>query len=387
MNYKLALEKIKEANLYREIKPIEKIEDKYLYIHGKRYLDFSSSNYLGLRDDKRVVEAVKKSLDIYGLGSGASRLVVGNSKVFDDLETKLAQLKNKEKSLVFNSGYDLNLGVISAIANENTYIFCDKLNHASIYDGINLSKAKLIRYKHNDKKNLKKKLNEYKDYENKLLITDTVFSMDGDKAKLREIVELKKEFGFQIMVDEAHAGGVLGTNGMGLTEEENLFEEIDIIMGTFSKAYGGQGAYVVGNGDLINYLINTTRSLIYTTALPPCVIEGNLKALEISVEESFRKETLKENAEYLRNRLTEERFDTGESQTQIIPVIMKSNEEALEYHKRLLEKGIYLPAIRKPTVTKPRLRISLGYLLGKEDIDYLVEALIEIKSELDNLRV
>ena len=242
MNYKLALEKIKAENLYREIKPIEKIEDKYLYIHGKRYLDFSSSNYLGLRDDKRVVEAVKKSLDIYGLGSGASRLVVGNSKVFDDLETKLAQLKNKEKALVFNSGYDLNLGVISAIANENTYIFCDKLNHASIYDGINLSKAKLIRYKHNDIEDLKKKLNEYKDYEDKLLITDTVFSMDGDKAKLREIVELKKEFGFQIMVDEAHAGGVLGTNGMGLAEEENLFEEIDIIMGTFSKAYGGQGA-------------------------------------------------------------------------------------------------------------------------------------------------
>ena len=201
MNYKQALEKIKEENLYREIKPIEKIEGKYLYIHGKKYLDFSSSNYLGLRDDKRVVEAVKKSLDIYGLGSGASRLVVGNSKVFDDLERRLAQLKNKEKALVFNSGYDLNLGVISAISNENTYIFCDKLNHTSIYDGINLSTAKLVRYKHNDINDLRKKLVQYSGCEDKLLITDTVFSMDGDKAKLNEIVELKKEFGFQIMID------------------------------------------------------------------------------------------------------------------------------------------------------------------------------------------
>ncbi len=375
MNYKLELEKLKKENLYREIKAIDKLEGKYLFMKEKKYLDFSSSNYLGLRDDERIVEAVKKALDTYGLGSGASRLVVGNARVFDELEEYLAKSKGKEKALVFNSGYDLNLGVISAIANEKTLIFCDKLNHASVYDGIKLSGAKLVRYKHNDMTDLRNKLEEYKNYQDKLLITDTVFSMDGDKAKLLEIVKLKKEYKFDIMIDEAHGGGVLGQKGSGLWEELDVGKDIDIIMGTFSKAYGGQGAYVVGDRDFIDFLINKTRSLIFTTSLPPAIIAGNFEALKISVEENFRREKLIANSTYLRNRLQELGFETGESETQIIPVLMKDNEEALAYYEKLLEKGIYLPAIRKPTVTRPRLRISLSYNLDIEDIDCLIENL------------
>lgn len=381
MDYKLELEKLKKENLYREIKAIEKLEGKYLFMNGKRYLDFSSSNYLGLRDDERIVNSVKKALDTYGLGSGASRLVVGNARVFDELEEYLAKSKKKEKALIFNSGYDLNLGVISAIANEKTLIFCDKLNHASIYDGIKLSGAKLIRYKHNDIEDLKNKLEANKNYEDKLLITDTVFSMDGDKAKLVEIVRLKKEYNFSIMVDEAHGGGVLGQKGSGLWEELDIGKDIDIIMGTFSKAYGGQGAYVVGNSDFIDFLINKTRSLIFTTSLPPAIIAGNMEALKISMEEDFRREKLAASSAYLRNKLQELGFETGESETQIIPVLMKDNEEALDYYEKLLEKGIYLPAIRKPTVTRPRLRISLSYNLGIEDIDYLIE---NLKLIIDN---
>ncbi|MBN1468333.1 MAG: pyridoxal phosphate-dependent aminotransferase family protein [Fusobacteriaceae bacterium] len=383
MDYKIELEKLKEAFLYREIKKIEKLEGKYIFFEGKKYLDFSSSNYLGLRDDRRIIEIMKKALDEYGVGSGASRLVVGTAKVFEELEEYLAKLKNKDKALFFNSGYDLNLGVISAIANKGTYVFCDKLNHASIYDGISLSKSNLIRYKHNDIKDLERNLEKYKGVEDKLLVTDTVFSMDGDKAKLKEIVKLKDKYGFRIMVDEAHAGGVLGENGMGLVEAENLYERIDIIMGTFSKAYGGQGAYVVGDKDFIEYLINKTRSLIYTTSLPPSIVAGNLEALKISINEKFRKETLKENSEYLRETLNKEGFFIGESETQIIPVIFDSNEEALFYYEELLKKGIYLPAIRKPTVMKARLRISLGYKIEKIDIDYLINALVEIKNTLN----
>ena len=383
MNYKNELEKLKENFLYREIKKIEKLEGKYIYFESKKYLDFSSSNYLGLRDDKRIIEVMKKALDEYGVGSGASRLVVGTAKVFEELEEYIAELKNKEKALFFNSGYDLNLGVISAIANKDTYVFCDKLNHASIYDGISLSKANLIRYKHNDIEDLERNLEKYKEVEDKFLITDTVFSMDGDRAKLKEIVKLKDKYGFRIMVDEAHAGGVLGENGMGLVEAENLYKKIDIIMGTFSKAYGGQGAYVVGDKDFIEYLINKTRSLIYTTSLPPSIVAGNLEALKISVDEKFRKEILKENSKYLRKTLNKEGFFIGESETQIIPVIFGSNEEALFYYEELLKKGIYLPAIRKPTVTKPRLRISLGYNIEKIDIDYLINALVEIKNNLN----
>lgn len=380
MDYKTELEKIKKQNLYRVIKNIDKLEGKYLYLNGKKYLDFSSSNYLGYRDDERIIDKMKKSLDTYGFGSGASRLVVGDSKPFFELEKALANLKKKEKALVFNSGYDLNLGVISAIANEKTYIFCDKLNHASIYDGIKLSGANLIRYKHNDIDDLKKVLKKYKEVEDKLLITDTVFSMDGDKARLKEIIELKKDYGFRIMVDEAHGGGVLGNTGMGLCEKLGLTEDVDIIMGTFSKAYGGQGAYVVGNADFIEYLINSVRSFIFTTALPPSVIVGNLEALNLSVEESFRRIKLLENAEYLRNSLKEESFDIGDSETQIIPIIFGTNEEVLKYHEKLFEKGIYLPAIRKPTVTKPRLRISLGYNIDRSDIDYLIESLKKINN-------
>ena len=167
MNYKRELEKLKENFLYREIKKIEKLESKYIYFEGKKYLDFSSSNYLGLRDDKRIIEVMKKALDKYGVGSGASRLVVGTAKVFEELEEYIAELKNKEKALFFNSGYDLNLGVISAIANKDTYVFCDKLNHASIYDGISLSKANLIRYKHNDIEDLERNLEKYKEVEDK----------------------------------------------------------------------------------------------------------------------------------------------------------------------------------------------------------------------------
>lgn len=379
MTYKKKLESLKDQSLYREIRKIEKLEDKYLYINGQKYLDFSSSNYLGLRDDKRVVKAVKKALDIYGFGSGASRLVVGNSKIFDELEELLAELKGKEKALIFNSGYDLNLGVISSITDENSYIFCDKLNHASIYDGINLSKANLIRFKHNDMADLEKKLEKYIDKKDKLLVTDTVFSMDGDRAKLKEIVELKEKYGFKIMVDEAHAGGVLGTNGMGLVEELGLTKQVDIIMGTFSKAYGGQGAYVAGSEEFINFLINTTRSLIYTTALPPCIVAGNLEAIKISLKEKFRKVDLEEKSEYLREKLINLGYNIGESTTQIIPVMMESNEEALYYHKKLIENAIYLPAIRKPTVVKPRLRVSLGYNISKEDIDCLIENLKILK--------
>ena len=375
MQYQEELEKLKRENLYREIKPIEKLQGKYLFMGGKKYLDFSSSNYLGLRDDARVVEAVKAALDEYGFGSGASRLVVGNTKVFNDLEEYLEKLKEKEKALIFNSGYDLNIGVISAISNENTVIFCDKLNHASIYDGVKLSKAKLVRYKHNDMKDLEKKLEEYKEYKDKLLITDTVFSMDGDKANLREIVKLKSEYNFLIMIDEAHGGGVFGERGGGLWEDLSIGKEIDIIMGTFSKAYGGQGAYVLGEKLFVDYLINKTRSLIFTTSLPPCVIAGNLKALELSVEEGFRREKLLENAKYLREELKKIGFDTGESQSQIIPILMKDNKEALIYYEKLMERGIYLPAIRKPTVTKARLRVSLSYNLEIEDIDYLIESL------------
>ncbi len=370
------LKKLKEEKLFRVIKDIDKIEGKYIYINGKKYLDFSSSNYLGLRDDDNIKKEVVRVVEEYGFGSGASRLVVGTNKLYDRLEKLISSIKKQEKTLFFNSGYDANLGIISTLFGKKDVIFCDKLNHASIYDGIFMSGAKLVRYKHNDINDLRKKIEKYrKEYENALIVTDTIFSMDGDRAKLDKLVEIKKEYNILLMIDEAHGGGILGRSGGGLSEEMNLLQDIDINMGTFSKAYGGQGAYVSSKEEIIDYLINKCRSLIYTTSLPPSVVAGNIKAVELGKQDGFRRQRVEENSRYLREELVKKGYSIGESTSQIIPIIFDSNEKALEKSNYLFEKGIMLPAIRKPTVVEPRLRISLGYLIEKNDIDKLLELL------------
>lgn len=370
------LKKLKEEKLFRVIKDIDKIEGKYIYINGKKYLDFSSSNYLGLRDDDNIKKEVVRVVEEYGFGSGASRLVVGTNKLYDRLEKLISSIKKQEKTLFFNSGYDANLGIISTLFGKKDIIFCDKLNHASIYDGIFMSGAKLVRYKHNDIDDLRKKIEKYrKEYENALVVTDTIFSMDGDRAKLDKLVEIKKEYNILLMIDEAHGGGILGRSGGGLAEEMDLLEDIDINMGTFSKAYGGQGAYVSSKEEIIDYLINKCRSLIYTTSLPPSVVAGNIKAVELGKQDGFRRQRVEENSRYLREELVKKGYSIGESTSQIIPIIFDSNEKALEKSNYLFEKGMMLPAIRKPTVVEPRLRISLGYLIEKNDIDKLLELL------------
>lgn len=377
---KKQLAQLKENNLYREIKDIEKIQGKYIYIKGEKYLDFSSSNYLGLRDNKEILLEAKNSLDKYGFGSGASRLVVGTCDLYQKLENKISLLKKQEKTLFFNSGYDANIGIISSLYGKDDIIFCDKLNHASIYDGIFLSGATLIRYKHNDMEDLEIKILKYRSkYKEALIVTDTIFSMDGDRADLLKLVELKEKYSLKLMIDEAHGGGVLGTNGGGLGEELDLLEKIDINMGTFSKAYGGQGAYVASSEEIIAYLINTCRSLIYTTSLPPSIVAGNLKAMELSEKEKGRREKLEYLGTYLRKKLIENSYNIGKSTSHIIPIIFKSNEEALNLSAYLFENGIIAPAIRKPTVIEPRLRISIGALLDKEDIDFLLELLLKFK--------
>ena len=371
---KRILAELKEASLFREIKNIEKIEGKYIYIEGKKYLDFSSSNYLGLRDDDRIKEAVKEAVDKYGVGSGASRLVVGTCDIYDKLEAQMSELKKQEKTLFFNSGYDANLGIISTFYGKEDIVFCDKLNHASIYDGIFLSGSFMVRYKHNDMEDLEKKIQKYRSkYKKALIVTDTVFSMDGDKANICDLVRLKKDYNMELMIDEAHGGGVLGEHGGGLAEELSILEEIDINMGTFSKAYGGQGAYVSSSADIIDYLINKCRSFIYTTALPPSVVAANLEAVKISIKEENRREKIEELGNYLRGNLKKLGYNTGLSTSQIIPVIFESNEETLELSRLFMEEGILVPAIRKPTVVEPRIRISLGALIDKEDIDILLD--------------
>lgn len=381
--FKYILDELKDNFLFRTIKKIEKIDKEFIYFNDKKYLDLSSSNYLALRDDKRVLERVKKALDNYGLGSSASRLVVGNSKAFDELEEKISKLKKQDKTLIFNSGYDANLGTISSIIGSEDVVFCDKLNHASIYDGIFLSKAKLIRYKHNDMLDLEKKLIKYRDqYSKALIVTDTLFSMDGDFCDLISLVKLKKENNCLLMIDEAHSGGVYGEKGQGLAEQLNLLKEVDINMGTFSKAYGMQGGYVSSSSEIIDYLINKARAFIYSTALPPMVIEGISEAIDISIEEPWRKEKLQSLGNSLRAGLKNLGYDIGKSNSHIIPIIMKTNEEVIGYSDKLANEGLMVMPIRKPTVDSPRLRLSLNCELDGEKI---INIFKKIKDEIDEV--
>ncbi len=370
------LKDLKGKQQYRKLKNIKKTCGKYIFdANNRSFLDFSSNNYLGLRDDKRIIQKTKEACDKYGIGSGASRIVAGDSEIFYRFENDIAKYKNKEAAIVFNSGYDANIGVISAIMNKNDVIFCDKYNHASIYDGIALSKAKLIRYVHNDIDDLEKKLIKHRgQYEKAMIITDSVFSMDGDKAKLIEISKLKEKYNLLFMVDEAHGTGLFGEMGTGIVEEQNI-KNVDIIMGTLGKSFGVQGAYIAASQVIVDYIINFSRSFIFTTAISPILIEAASEALKIMKTEKYRRDKVIANAKYIRSELKKMGYDTLDSDTQIIPVIFDSNNLALEFSKTFQENNIYLPAIRYPAVPMnlPRLRISVNYNLEDCDIKKLLK--------------
>lgn len=379
MKIKEILESLKERGLFRMIKDIERIEGKYIFIGGMKYLDLSSSNYLGYRDSQWMKEAAVEGIEKYGMGSGASRLVVGSADVYKELEEYIALEKKQEKALLFNSGYDANLGIISTLYGEGDVIYCDKLNHASIYDGIKMSGARMVRYQHNNMDDLERKIAKTRgEHKRALIVVDTVFSMDGDRADLKKLVELKNRYNITLMVDEAHGGGVLGDTGMGLAEELGVLEDVDLNMGTFSKAYGSQGAYVAGKKEVIDYLINHCRSLIYTTSLPPAVINCNLKAMRTAHGEKEKREYVQALSDYVRMTAGALGVDTLDSETNIIPLVVGDNEKTLEVSQELLKRGMIIPAIRKPTVTTPRLRLSISANHTKADIDQLMENLKEI---------
>ncbi|OHD06672.1 MAG: hypothetical protein A2086_14715 [Spirochaetes bacterium GWD1_27_9] len=366
----------KQKNLFRSCYILDKSDGKTINIEGKTLINFASNNYLGLANDIRLSEAGFEYAKIYGAGAGASRLVSGTTTPFATLEKELAKWSGKESSLLFNSGYNANVGLISTFADENTVIFCDKLNHASIYDGIFLSGGILERYTHKNLSYLKKLLEKHKGKERKIIITDTVFSMEGDIAPIKEISEIALENDCLFIVDEAHSVGIFGREGAGLVSELNLSDNVAIIMGTLGKSFGVFGAYACANELITNYLINNCRSFIFTTALPPFVIGALSAALDIIKKEN-RGEKVLALSHKLRELLKNEGIDTGESETQIIPVIVKENHLALSLAKFLRENGFFAPAIRPPTVppNTARVRISVCFNHTEEDVINLFEVI------------
>jgi glycine C-acetyltransferase/8-amino-7-oxononanoate synthase len=369
---------LKQAGRHRQLRVIDGPSDTTVIIDGKPYLAFCSNDYLGLANDPRLKAAALEAVQRYGWGSGASRLISGTLKPHQLLEQKLAQFKAAQSSIVFPTGYMANLGVISAVVGRQDTVIIDRLCHASIVDGCRLSRARLQVYPHKDLTVLEKILARGRNNSRRLIITDSVFSMDGDLAPLPQLVELARRHGALLMVDEAHATGVLGEHGRGAVEHFGLEGGVvDIAMGTLSKAVGSLGGFVAGNEQLIDFLRQRARSFIYTTALPPAACAASIAALGIIASEPQLRERLWRNTEYLKTRLLKLGFDLMDSQTPIIPVLLGDEAEVMRASAYLFVQGILIPGIRPPTVPagQCRLRISLSAKHTREQLDRLLDVL------------
>ena len=366
--------KVQNHNLrtLKEYCPIDAVRVKQ---GDKEYLMMASNNYLGLTFDSRVIEGAVKGARQYGTGSGGSRLVSGTFPLFTDLENELAKFKNTEKALVFNTGYMANVGTISAIADKNTIIFSDALNHASIIDGCRLSRGAVKAYSHCDVDELKYLLKQVDRNARKLIVTDGVFSMDGDIAPLDKLYELSRDYNALLMVDDAHATGTIG-NGHGTAAYFNLEKEIDIQLGTLSKSLGSVGGYVAANSTIIDYLVNTSRSFIFSTALSPADIGAALAALQVLESDASVLQRLHENVNYMADQLLSIGVDAT-NETPIFPILIGRNEDTLAVSHYLYEAGIIGTAIRPHTVPigESRIRLTVTAAHNKEQIDYVCHTL------------
>lgn len=378
------LNELETRGLRRTLTPIDGPQASRIRIDGQEVLNFCSNNYLGLADDARLRQAAADCMKEEGLGCGASRLVCGNMAAHRRLEKKMAEFKGEEACLVFSTGYMANVGIISSVLGREDMIFCDKLNHASMIDGILLSGAPYKRYPHGDMEVLEGLLRKSCAYKRRVIMTDSVFSMDGDIAPLDKIVSLAQKYEAMVMVDEAHALGVLGQHGRGAAEHFGLEDKIDIHMGTFSKAAGAFGAYCCGGAEFISFLINHARSFIYTTAMPPAICAAALKAIEIMEQEPHRRTQLWENTHYLKENLKNTGLDTMDSQTPIIPILIKDPHLAVKFSGQLFARGIFVQAIRPPTVpvNASRLRVTVMATHTRQDLDFALEQFRKIGREL-----
>ncbi len=364
---------LKRKSLYRTLRYLRPISASKFLFEGRIIVNAASNNYLGLTHSREVVEEAKKVLEEYGAGSGASRLVSGTFDIHDILEKEIAEIKDCSRSLVFPSGYSTNVGTISAMVGRGDVIFSDRLNHASIIDGCRLSRADVVVYKHCDMYDLEKKLGMRDEYRRAMIVTDSVFSVDGDVAPLRELRKLADEFSCILMVDEAHATGVFGEKGGGVCEAAGV--KADVNMGTLSKALASQGGFVAGSDVLIEYLVNKARSFIYSTSLsPPCVASA-VAAVRIMRRGELRKK-LWENVEMLRDGLEDLNFDIVSGDSHITAVLIGDESKGVRFSELLLKNGVYCPVLRYPTVEvgKSRVRVSVTASHTPDDIEKILFA-------------
>ncbi|MDH5600760.1 MAG: 8-amino-7-oxononanoate synthase [Gammaproteobacteria bacterium] len=375
------LEERKENHLYRSRKVIESPQTVEPVVDGKKVLSFCSNDYLGLANHPDVVKSFKRAADSYGVGSGSAHLVSGHSAEHHQLEQELAEFIGTERVLLFSTGYMANLGVVSALCDRHSKIYEDKLNHASLLDAALLSRAKRVRYLHNDIEQLSSRL-EMSSNENKLIVTDGVFSMDGDLAPLNDIARLASEYSAALMVDDAHGIGVLGTKGKGIIEHLGIdIKKVPILVGTLGKAFGTAGAFVAGSEALIETLIQKSRSYIFTTAMPAAVAAATRTSLQLVENENWRREKLQSLISQFRKGAAELGLTLMDSNTAIQPVVIGSSGDTVVLSEKLLARNILISAIRPPTVPEgtSRLRITFSATHTEEHVDELLTVLDEIR--------
>jgi glycine C-acetyltransferase len=379
------LARLREEGLYREMRVVAGSGGRVL-LDGREVLLLCSNNYLGLADHPLLKEAAIRAVERFGVGSGAARLVSGTMELHAALESRIAAFKGTEAALLFNTGYAANTGILSAIAGRGDSVFSDRLNHASIVDGCLLSRAGFVRYPHNDMTALRRLLEESPPAGRRIIVTDGVFSMDGDLADLAELVRLKKQFNALLMVDDAHGTGVLGATGRGSAELCGVMGEVDIQMGTLGKGLGGFGAYVAATEEIVAWLVNRARSFIFSTSLPPAPLAAAIAAFDLvdGAEGARLREQVARNSALFRESLAASGFDTMGSVTQIVPVLVGEAEPTMSFSRRLLEKGLFVQGIRPPTVPTGscRLRCTLMATHAEEEVAAAAAAIATVGREL-----
>ena len=379
---------VKEAGVYPYFHKLNSGQDVVVDMEGRRTIMLGSNNYLGLTNHPRVVEAGIKALEKYGSGCSGSRFLNGTLDIHLKLERDLAEFLHKEAVVTFSTGFQSNLGIISALVGRNDYVICDKENHASIYDGIKLSYGKMLRYNHNDMEDLERKLAFVPNSSGILIVTDGVFSMSGDICKLPEIVALAKKYGARVMVDDAHGLGVIGEGGRGTASHFGLEEEVDVYMGTFSKSLASLGGYMAGKKEVVEFVKHTSRPYIFSASITPCSVATANTALDILKSEPERVKRLNDIAEYMRKRLKEEKVDIIESKTPIIPIYTYDDEKTFVACSMLLERGVYVNPVVSPAtpVGQSLLRTSYTANHTKEIIDEAVQKIKEVLSLLKDYK-
>ncbi|SHJ84599.1 glycine C-acetyltransferase [Paramaledivibacter caminithermalis] len=390
LNYlKEKIQDLKDQGVYRKLPILEGANEAEVILNGKKVINLSSNNYLGFANHPRLKKAAVDAVEKYGVGAGAVRTIVGNMDLHEELEEVLAEFKREEAVMTFQSGFNCNAGTIQAITEKGDLIISDELNHASIIDGARLSKANKTIYKHNDMDSLEKVLKDNRDnYRNILIITDGVFSMDGDIANLPEIVNLAEKYEAMTYVDDAHGSGVLGENGRGTVDHFGLHGRVDFSIGTLSKAIGVIGGYVAGSKTMQEWLSHRGRPLLFSTSLPPAAVGAIIEAVKMLMESSEYTDKLWANAKYFKEKLGKLGFNTGNSQTPITPVIIGDEAKTMEFSRKLFENGVFVSGIVFPTVPKGTGRVRCMVTAGhtQEQLDRAVKAFEKVGKEMNILK-